>query len=466
MIDSRIKQCFNFVEREDYKTAWPLIAEMLNDTPDQPQLLYLAGCVMRSQGHVGVALQLFRRALAFERKQPNVWMHFGSCLHDTHSYAEAREAFLHVHKALPKDTMPLANIAATYVQEGKAREAVEWAAKSLALDPDNHIARIARSFGNLALGRWADGWEDAGYLYGSKLRIRVYNPPEREEPMWDGSKGQTVVVQADQGLGDMIMFAQCLPEMIRDCKKVIVETNDRLAPMFRRMWPELDVYDTLDEQELEWPSKYEIDAHIHISHLGKFYRKTHDDFPRAAYLSPEPRALAAVQKAIAQFPRPWVGIAWRGGIPKTNWLSRSMRLEDLAPVIRQGGTFFNLCYQDVGLEVARWNIANRAHQIQCPNLENDGDYDKTIAMVAAMDHVVTVTTTVAHVCGALGKKAYVLVNSIPAWRYGYAPEDGGMIWYPENSVRLYRQVRGETTWDHAVARLARDYGAFVLPLAA
>jgi len=463
MIDSRIKQCFNWVEREEYTKAWPQVAEMLNDHPDQPQLLYLAGCIMRQMGHVGIALQLFRRALARERKIPNIWMHFGSCLHDTHQYDDAREAFLHVHKTLPQDAQPPANIAAGYVQQGKAREAVEWADKALALADANPIARIARAFGNLSLGRWAEGWKDSAYLYGDKLTIRVYNPPEREEPTWDGSKGQTVVVQADQGLGDMIMFAQCLPELVRDCKKVIVETNTRLAPLFRRNWPAIDVYDTLDTKGgLTWPRKYQIDAHVHISWLGTYYRKIDADFPRVPYITADPEKAQKWRAWLEQFPKPWIGVAWRGGIPRTNHLARSIKLEELAPVFKRGGSFINLAYQDVGLEIARWNIDNR-EQVHVPNLDNDGDYDETVALISELDHVVTVTTTVAHVCGALGKKASVLVNAQPAWRYGY--DNDGIVWYPRDSVKLYRQAKGEKDWQHAIARLARDYGAFVVPLA-
>ncbi len=81
-----------------------------------------------------MALQTFRRALSIERKVPHIWMHYGACLHDTHQYEDAREAFHLVHKVLPKDPMPLANIAATYVQQGKANQALEFADKALAIN--------------------------------------------------------------------------------------------------------------------------------------------------------------------------------------------------------------------------------------------------------------------------------------------------------------------------------------------
>src|SRR5512139_2578489 len=268
MTDSRLQAAHAALHREDYPTAWPILSDILNETPENPEAIYLVGVILRKQGHTGLALQLFRRALALRNDIPNIWMHYGACLHDTHSYDEARDCFKFVLKHLPDDPMPMANIAAGYVQQGQAREALEWADKALAINPQHTIARIAKAFGCLALGRWADGWEYADSLYAEKIITRVYTP--EREPQWDGSPGKTVVVQADQGLGDMIMFSQCLENMVRDCKQVIVETNARLAPLFRRCFPGIVVYDTLKQANADWPLRYQIDAHIHISYLGRF----------------------------------------------------------------------------------------------------------------------------------------------------------------------------------------------------
>lgn len=459
VIDVRIKGVHNLLQRQEYAQAWPIVSELLNEKPDEPQALYLAGCIMRTQGHIGVALQLLRRALSMNQKHANLWMHYGACLHDTHQYEEARECFRKVLQILPDDIMPLANIAASYVQEGRSREALEWADKALALAPNNHIAGIAKAFGALGLGRWEEGWKYADFLYGTKIPYRVYT--ERDEPVWDGAPGKTVVVQADQGLGDMIMFAQCLPQMIADCKQVIVETNERLAPMFARNWPTLHVYPTLKKEgNLTWPLNYEIDAHVHISLLGKFYRRKDEEFPRQAYLTAAPEWRKQWRKWLEQFPRPWVGLAWKGGIPLTNTQARSMELRELAPIIEQGGTMISLCYHDSSHEIARWNIDHK-EQIILPDLDNGGPYDETLGLIAELDHVVTVTTTVAHACGAMGKRASVMVNRVPAWRYVYGGD--GLLWYPEDSLRLYRQKGGEQGWAHVINRVAKDYGTFVLP---
>ena len=453
--DSRIRQCHSLIEREDYARAWPIASSMLNDNPDDPRGLYFAGWILRSQGHIGMALHMFSKALALERSIPNIWMHYGACLHDTHQYEDAREAFRLVHKALPADPMPAANIAATYVQEGRANQAIEWADKALGLNPDNRIAKVAKAYGCLSLGRWSEGWKHVEALYGEAIMIRVYKDPEHEEPMWDGSPGKTVVVQADQGLGDVLMFAQCLKEMVRDCKKVIIDCDPRLLGLFKRNFPECDVYGTMkEEHNLKWPLRYDIDAHIPISYLGRFYRKSDADFPRLPYLTPDPIKVEKWTAWLRQFPRPWIGIAWRGGIQRSNEAARSMELREWAPILESGGSFVSLAYQDVAAEIARWNIDN-ATQVAYPTIDNDGDYDEWLALASALDHVICTTTTIAHVRGALGKRASVMVNQTPQWRYGYGGDS--LLWYPENSVRLYRQKPGEKDWRHCIARVAKDY---------
>lgn len=439
-------------QRDEWGTSWKFANVHLNDDPESAEALFLAGKALRDMGHIGLALTVFRRCLSLDNTRPILWMQYGACYHDLHDWDNARKAFEVVVKAFPDDPMPLANIASGYVQMGKPREGLEYAERALVLDPENRIAKVAHFFSNLGLGRWRAGWKYADMVYGHQVPLRVYRDPDNEEPVWDGGKGQTVVVQCDQGLGDQIMFAQCLPEMARDCKEVIVECSQRMAGLMRRNFPMVTVQDTLKDLTLEWPKEYAIDAHAHISLLGRWYRNSNIEFPRRSYLMPDAERLEKWRAWLAQFPKPWLGIAWQGGIPHTMKELRSLDLVEMAPIIEQGGTVFDLSYQDTVEEVARWNV-DHPQQIIRPPIDVS-DYDDTVALVAALDDIVTVTTTLAHVCGALGRHAYVLVPAAAAWRYQYQAGDG-LWWYPEHSIELYRQVKGEPGWGYVVNRVAR-----------
>lgn len=445
------KSIHALVKAENWPKAWFAANAALNEDPDNPELLYLAGSVLRAQGHVGMALPLFGKALSKDQRQPNLWMHYGATLHDLNEWDDAIKAFTVVHGMIPKDPMPPANMAGSYCQKGKWHDAITWADKAIALDKDSYIAHIAKHFSCLAIGRWEDAWKSNPYLYGNHLVVRVYNDPENEEPEWDGSPGKTVVVQCDQGLGDIIMYASCLKEMQADCKEVILECAERLVPLMRRNFPGVTVYGTLKQAGQSWSQNHKIDAHIHISAIPRYYRNRDSHFPRKAYLTPDQTRVDKWLSWLEQFPKPWVGVSWQGGIQSTQKHLRSVSLEYFEPILSGKGSFFDLSYKDNSAEVARWN-AKGGPQVIIPDI-NQGDYEDTLALLAALDEVVTVTTTVVHACGAMGRSAHVLVPSAPMWRYAHRCEDG-MIWYPADSVKLHRQVPGEA-WSSTIKRLAR-----------
>ena len=441
------------LKREEFHKTLALGNLALNDDPDNPEALYLVGAALRSIGHLGLASLALSKAIAKEHKQPNLWMQYAATLHDLNRWEDAERAFQHVHKMLPTDAMPLANIGATYVQRGKWHDAINWCDKALKLDPTLYVARVSKAFACLSLGRWKDGWEHAEALYGEHLNVRLYNPPENREPPWDGSSGKTVVVQCDQGVGDIIMFAQCLPRAKAVCKELIVECAPRMVGMFKRNFPGVHVYGTLKEQAVDWLGNHTIEASTHISYLGRWFLNREQDFERKAYITPDPDLKAKWLAWLEQYPKPWLGIAWKGGIQQTQTHLRSVNVEQFAPIMR--GTVFDLSYHDSNREVARWNI-DHEQQIIKPPIDTQ-DYDDTIAFIAAMDEIATVTTTVAHVCGALGKKAHILVPEVAQWRYAYKFNDGTeMLWYPKDSVKLFRQMPGEKDWSSAIKRLARD----------
>lgn len=443
------KAIHNLVKAERWPQAWGAVNAALNEDPESPELLYLGGTVLRQLGNIGMSLPLFAKALSKDQKQPNLWMHYGATLHDLNEWDDAIKAFSVVAKMIPADPMPPANIAASYTQQGKWRDAINSADKALELDPECYIAHISKSFACLALGRWADGWRHAGYLYGRHLNVRVYNAPENEEPEWDGSPGKTVVVQADQGLGDIIMYGQCLPEMIRDCKEVILECAERLVPMMRRNFPGLTVYGTLKQQGQSWSLDHQIDAHVHISLIPRWYRGKDSEFPRTAYITPDPEKVSKWRAWLERLPKPWIGVSWKGGLQQTQMHLRNLELSDFAPVLSLPGSFIDLSYRDNTAEIARWNVQGKS-QVLCPPVDQN-DYEDTVSLAAALDEVVTVTTAIVHACGAIGRTVRVLVPEIPMWRY--AGRD--MLWYPEGSVRTYRRAHGEE-WSSTINRLAKS----------
>ena len=126
MSDEVIKAAHSAVKREDWGLAWTIINDVLNREPDRAEALYLMGSTLRAAGNLGLAYQVLRKALATEQRQVNLWMTYAATLHDLNRWDEAREALLRARAMAPNDPIPLANIGATYVQQGKWNEALNW----------------------------------------------------------------------------------------------------------------------------------------------------------------------------------------------------------------------------------------------------------------------------------------------------------------------------------------------------
>lgn len=450
-----LQKAAHFFQNGDPEKAWMYGNKVLCDDPESPQALYILAQCALGWDLTGLAYQLFRRSVALRPDQPQAWQGFGATLLDLRQFDEAEMCFKRVLEMLPDDSLALGNLATLELNRGNPEKAIQWADKAIPVATEDAI-KSTRGFAYLMLGDWAKGFPDYRYsVLGKGRKRRVYRQPE--EPDWEGAKGQTVVVQCEQGLGDEIRSASLIPNLIRDSKTVIMDSHPRLAPLFQRSFPDAKVYGTRKELVVPWIAEYEIDATVQLSQLGEWYRKSDADFPRKPYLVPCPEKRAKWRKWLDQYAGQKVGLSWTGGIFLTNRKRRSVALGELGPLMHDGATYFSLQYVPDEKEVEEWNAKNPRQQVIRPPIDQE-DYDDTLAFLAELDHVMSVTTTVIHACGAIGKRCWVLVPSIitsSQWQYGLHRSD--MVWYPEDSVRLYRQLRSEADMTGAIARMAKDW---------
>jgi tetratricopeptide (TPR) repeat protein len=436
--------------------VWALSNKVLTDMPDNPQALFLAGQAALSFDWQGLAYQLFRRSTALRPDIGQNWLGFGSAALDMRMWREAEECMHTAAKLLPDSAIPLSNLATIALNSGRPREAIAWVDKAQAVEPDLRQIGLNKGFAYLMLRDWERGFEGFQHNVFTKGRKRrVYRIPE--EPDWDGTPGQTVVVQCEQGLGDEIAGMSCIPDLIQDSKRVIVDTHPKLINLFKRSFPGAVCYGTRKQTNLTWPLEYEIDATVQLSALGHWYRHRDSDFPRRPWLVPSPELRAKWREWLDQFPGQHCGIAWTGGIFLTNRAGRSARLRDMDEVIQPGATYFSLEYRDDKEAVEEWNAAHPLQRVIRPPFDHD-DYDDTVAFLAEMDYVIAATTTVVHACGAMGRQCACFVPAeitSSQWRYGLEGDE--MIWYPPGSVTMYRQNRSEADMRMVLHRIANDW---------
>jgi tetratricopeptide (TPR) repeat protein len=327
--------------------------------------------------------------------------------------------------------------------------------RALELRPDFPLASFHRAMALLLVGDFERGWED----YELRRLSANHAPAAAGIPRWDGSSlaGRTILVAREQGLGDEIMFASMLPQLIAGGARCVVECDPRLLATYQRSFPEAAFFGTLPGGGLPpWILPGAVDVVIEAGSLPRLLRRRAADFPlHQGYLRVDPQHVQQWRQRLAGIgPGLKVGLAWTGGVRRTRRTLRSLSLERLLPLLRVPGVrFVSLQYtadahDDIDALTARDGI--EIHHWQ----EAIDDYDQTAALVCALDLVISVCTSVVHLGGALGRPVWVLAPVSPEWRYGLTVET--MPWYP--SVKLFRQpAYGE--WEPVIARTARELTA-------
>lgn len=325
-----------------------------------------------------------------------------------------------------------------YKMQGQLSDALGILATAHQLGGSEAHIQLATSEIQLQLQEWAVGWDHY------EARRRMTPSPVRAFPFpeWDGTdpSNQTVLVHAEQGVGNTILFAQCLPDLIQAAKHVVLEVPTELAELVQRSFPTSTVVGRHPRWDTSttWMDdcRPRITMQIPIGSLPRFFRRRPEDFAREtpAYLKADPSRVDFWRKRLSNNKRPSVGIAWIGGMPQTGKHFRSIAQPLLAQHLQH-------------LPV-QWVSLQRTQATTDPGLTPQTSYwlpqtwpqvfesvDELAALTCALDYVVTVCGTQAHLCGALGIPALVLASAAPAWPYGFHGQT--TLWHP--SLSMLRQ---------------------------
>lgn len=430
-----------------HEAAWKILAQLLIDNPNDGRALVTASYAMRCLGGLPQAYHFGKAATVALPLDPATWTNLGHACAQMWLIDEAERYYKRgltcARNEADKKSLWL-NMAALYIDCGKFDQALTFVNKILHVDPEHKNALTNLGFCKLALRDWS-GWVGYHGTIGSDWRPKINY---RGEPEWDGTPGKNVVLYADQGIGDEISFASMIPDAALMCRKLIIDCDGRLEHLFRRSFPMATVYGTRVKDHKWAKEDRDIEASLPLGQIGEFFRTTDDSFPGTAYLKPCPARFAQWKY---MFKRPTVGIAWTGGVPKSNQRNRRLALKDLLPIFELDADFVSLQYKDASKEIADFidlNPSVNLKQYSWATLTND--YDDTAALIAACDYVICIQTAVAHTAGALGVPVTVLLPTATTWRYGLKSDS--IPWY--KSLNIIRQER-DGSWKREIER-ARD----------
>ncbi|MGB8435514.1 MAG: tetratricopeptide repeat protein [Burkholderiales bacterium] len=333
---------------------------------------------------------------------------------------------------------------------GCTEEALAALDCALARNPNHASARFHRALALLALGRFAEGWP------GYETRLVSEDLPHRAlpAPRWAGEplEGRTILVHAEQGVGDEILFASCIPDVIARAGHCVIECDPRLASLYRRSFPQATIIAGRQQEPLTPSGELRIDYQIPVASLPVHLRRASADFPaRAGYLRADPAQIAEWRERLAASGAGRrVGISWRGGTVRSRGPVRSLEASALASLLRMPAVHWVSLQRDADVaELAALGEQYGTRIDAWP--EALEDLDATAALVSAVDLTISIDNTVAQLAGGLGVHGWVLVPVGAEWRYGTT--GNAIIWYP--GVRVFRQRRrGE--WNAVLDDLCRE----------
>lgn len=420
----------------DYAEAEKHYDQLLTQNHDNAGLLATMGTMFIQSQRYGLAIHMLHRAVTLT-PQSDILCNLGIAYKYTGQYTKAHEYFKRACSG-NASASAYTNYSALFVNNGTPEKGLELARKALKIDPQESMAHWNMAMCYLERGQWAEGWDENEWGFDAKMRVRRNID---DKPYWDGTEGKTIAVYGEQGLGDEIMFASMLPDLMAK-NNVILECHPRLKTLFEKSFPGLPCYGTRDQPEITWQNGHDIDYSVSIGSLGKWFRRSREAFPGTPYLKADPLPRGKKFR---------VGISWTGGMKQGRIRTRSIPLAWWEPILSTSGVeFVSLQYTDADAEIDAVNA--QGYDIKKTPEAKAHDYYETAQLVASCDLVISCCTSVVHLAGALGVPCWVMVPSKPAWRYGVT---GGMPWY--RSVRLYRQPKGEAdAWKPVVQRVAFD----------
>lgn len=430
-------------ERGQVDEAISAYNELLNSDFVATDVLFYLGTAYMQKGQVGLAATILKQVITTRPKMQSAYQNLGNCFKFALDYKAAAEIY-QMGLELGDDSQLFCCMGSLNVNVGAPEKALEWYSKGLALDQGNDVIRFNMGLAYLEMGEWEKGFNhyDRGFAGGNRP-VRSYG----NLPTWDGTAGKKVIVWGEQGIGDEIMFASILPDMMKVCDRVILDCHPRLVDTMTRSFG-IECHGTRKNHHLEWLPGSDATHHICLTTLANYFRKKREDFPGTPYLKADPEKVASYRKG----GKLRVGISWEGGTPMTRFDLRSIALPFMVPILQKDCDFYSLQYTpNAARDIDGLEETTGIHLKHFPGLVESHNYDATVNFIASMDLVITVCTSAYHVAGALGVPVWCLTPSGPAWRYGVKGDSSP--WY--NSARLFRQAKGED-WSEVIERVGRE----------
>jgi hypothetical protein len=396
--------------------------------PNDVETLHMRAATLRGLKRFEECLADNMQVHKLDSAQPVHCNNIGDALLWLDRREEALKWFNKALKLQPDNVDALLNKAVWFRQHHRLKESAEIYERLRLLHPNNAKFERDLAYNHLLMGDFKAGWSEREARWKVPGLPIIY--PNFSQPMWHGDEdiaGKTVLIYADEGLGDAIQFARYVPMVAARGARVILVVQEALHPLFSGM---LGVQECRTYSSTSPPPTF--DMYCPIGSLPLAFGTRLESVPRARSLPPiSLQRVQAWETRLSHRDRLRVGLVWSGNPKHGNDRDRSMPLRTMARLFDVGATFLSL-QKDPRPD----DKAFLSEHTDIVDMTTDlTDFAETAALISCLDLVITVDTSVAHLAAALGRPTWVLLPYLPDWRWLLDREDSP--WYP--TVRLFRQ---------------------------
>ncbi len=455
-------------ENKPFGRLNPFASRALLLNPNSVELHVVLALKAINTGEYHLAREWLSRAIIIDPSRRGCNLDLGLTYENTDDVTHALRLYMRESILSPLDPVPHFNAGNAAMAQGKPIQSARCYDRAIDLGMQSTGLFKSAAIAHLMSGNFSRGWP----LYDSRFLSQDLTTADKNRtlpsrrPRISGSlaayKTASVLVWAEQGVGDEIMFGSMLTEFRQHVGRLLVQLDRRLVPVFERSLPsDVTFFDrnTIVNEEM-------YDTHIAIGSLGQYLRPSIDSFikKRRRYLRADPRRIQQFGEWLnMKEGQTAIGLSWRSSNADTGSI-RNVPLSALVQTINVPGVkFVNLQYGEVNEEIEWISRTLGVEILTPPNLQLTNDLDGLAALIEACDEVVSIGNTTAHLAGALGKKTIVLVPRIgtrttsggvmPGWRWLGDP--GTCLWY--ESVELFRQNENDSDWNEVLLRLRKEY---------
>ena len=393
--------------------------------PNNPGLCNKLGVVLGEKGQFDEAITYFQKALQLDPDDATAYYNIGKAYTEKGHVDEAINSYLKSLKLNPDNPIAYNNLGNAFQEKGQIGEAITFCQKAIDISPNFALAHWNLSLALLIYGNYKRGWKE----YEWRLKVEEHEHRNFSQPLWDGSdiKGLTILLYAEQGIGDTIQFIRYASLVAQRSVKVIVECQKELVQTLQNV----EGVDKIIARGEQLPI---FDVHCPILSLPLVFDTTLENIPtKIPYIFIAPMLVKKWKDRIKCYnSKLKIGLAWAGNPKNRRDSTRSCNLELFSPFAKLDYiTFYSLQKGEAAKQAKNppkgMNLIDYTEDIR--------DFSDTAAFIENLDLIISVDTAVAHLAGALGKPVWTLLPFAPDWRWLLNRDDSP--WYP--TMRLFRQ---------------------------